>query len=140
MSVQVLTVINRDQCIGCFSCMYACSRTFRSVVSCEYAALRVHVYTGMEGAFSIRVCARCTEPDCAAACPAGALLVIEGGGIRLQKEKCIQCGACVAACKIQALRWNRIDRMPMPCVHCGTCARYCPNEVIALCERKEETV
>ncbi len=129
-----LTVANRDQCVGCFSCMYACSRTFRRAGSTNKAALRVRVYSGVEGAFSLRTCLRCAEPDCAAACPTGALVVQPQGGVRLEKERCISCGACVRACVLKALQWDEEERIPLPCVHCGTCARFCPNNVLTLTE------
>ncbi len=138
MTVKYLRVVNRDRCIGCFSCMYACSRMVKNAAGSGKAALRVKAYTGVEGAFSIRVCARCEEPDCAAACPTGALTKAPGGGVRLKKELCISCMACVKACAIGALQWDEEEKRPLPCIHCGQCAKYCPNNVLALCEREEE--
>ena len=138
MTVKYLRVVNRDQCIGCFSCMYACSRMVHNAAGSGKAALRVKAYTGVEGAFSIRVCARCEEPDCAAACPTGALTKALGGGVRLKKDLCISCMACVKACAISALQWDEEEKHPLPCIHCGQCVKYCPNNVLALCEREEE--
>lgn len=138
MTVKYLRVVNRDRCIGCFSCMYACSRMVKNAAGSGKAALRVKAYTGVEGAFSIRVCARCKEPDCAAACPPGALTKAPGGGVRLKKELCISCMACVKACAIGALQWDEEEKRPLPCIHCGQCVKYCPNNVLALCEREEE--
>ena len=140
MTVKYLRVVNRDQCIGCFSCMYACSRLVHNAAGSGKAALRVKAYTGVEGAFSIRVCARCEEPDCAAACPTGALTKVPGGGVRLKKERCISCMACVKACVIGALQWDEEEKRPLPCIHCGQCVKYCPNNVLALCEKEEECV
>ena len=135
--VKVLKVVNRDRCIGCYSCMYACSRMLRNYGGTEKAALRVRSYTGVEGAFSLRVCARCPEPDCAAACPTGALFVPAGGGVRLKQALCTHCRQCVQACKISALQWDEAEKIPLPCIQCGHCVRYCPNEVIALVPRRE---
>ena len=134
-TVKFLRVVNRDRCIGCYSCMYACSRMLHSHGGTEKAALRVRSYAGVEGAFSIRVCDRCAEPDCAAACPNGALSVAQGGGVRLQRDKCIHCRKCVRACKISALQWDQTENLLLPCLHCGQCAKYCPNNVVALSER-----
>ncbi len=134
--VKVLKVVNRDRCIGCYSCMYACSRMLRSHGGTGKAALRVRSYTGVEGAFSLRVCARCAEPDCAAACPAGALIVAPGGGVRLKRDLCIHCRKCIQACKISALQWDEVEKIPLPCIQCGQCAKYCPNDVIALIARR----
>ncbi len=136
MPVKVLRVVNRDRCIGCLSCMYACSRQVRQVGGTGKSAMRVRAYSGTEGTFSIRVCARCLEPDCAEACPTGALKAAPGGGVRLDRDTCSSCGACVKACTIAALQWDEEERVPIPCIHCGQCVKYCPNGVIDMVERE----
>jgi len=133
-----LKVINRDRCIGCLSCMYACTRKLRGLGGTGKSAMRVRAYSGTEGAFSIRVCSRCTSPDCAAACPTGALTTAGGGGVRLDREKCISCGACVKACTIAALQWDEEEGVPIPCIFCGQCVQYCPNDVIAMVDRADQ--
>ena len=130
-----LKVANRDHCIGCFSCMYACSRILRRHGGTSKAALRVRYYTGVEGAFSLRVCSRCETPDCVTACPKEALIAARGGGVRLKADLCIHCRKCIRACGIAALQWDEIEKLPIPCIHCGQCAKYCPNGVLALVER-----
>ncbi len=137
MDVKYLRVINRDQCIGCFSCMYACSRMVRNAAGSGKAALRVKAYAGVEGAFSIRVCARCADPDCAKACPTEALTVAPGGGVRLNKALCVSCRLCVEACAIHALQWDEEERQPLPCIFCGQCVAHCPNNVIAMAAEPE---
>ena len=137
-TVKVLTVKNRDHCIGCFSCMYGCSRMLRSHGGIEKAALRVQPYTGVEGAFSLRVCVRCENPECAASCPNKALAPAPGGGVRLKKDACLHCNKCVRGCKLSVLQWDSAEKTPLPCVHCGQCAKYCPNKVIAMDERQTE--
>ena len=139
-ALKFMKVVNHDQCIGCFSCMYACSRMLRAHGGTEKAALRVRSYAGVEGAFSLRVCSgcECEKPDCVAACPNGALVVTPGGRLRLKRELCINCRKCVKGCKISALQWDWEEKIPIPCVHCGQCAKYCPNGVIALAERKSQ--
>jgi len=137
-TVKLLKVANRDQCIGCFSCMYACSRILRAHGGTEKAALRVRSYAGVEGAFSLRVCARCEEPDCAEACPKGALKLRAGGGVLLKRELCTSCRKCVKGCKISALQWDFEGEIPMPCSHCGQCVKYCPNGVIVMAEREPQ--
>lgn len=129
-----LAVINREQCIGCFSCMFACSRTFYNAITTDKAALRVRIYGGVEGAFSIRVCEGCLDPDCARACPVQALVPRENGGVKLIESLCTHCGKCLSACTIASLQWDTEKRIPIPCRQCGICVKYCPNEVIGLVE------
>jgi len=133
--VKVLKVVNRDRCIGCFSCMYACSRMLRHFGGTNKAAMRVKHYTGVEGAFSLRVCSRCETPDCVAVCEEKALFAAKGGGARLKAAQCTHCRKCVDACGIAALQWDEAEELPLPCIQCGQCVKYCPNEVLALIER-----
>ena len=135
-----LKVVAREQCIGCFSCMFACSRTWHGAMTTLKSAIRVKAYTGTEATFSIRACRACPDPDCVAACPTGALAQKKSGALHLAREKCNRCGACVEACLFGALAWDEGDKMPLPCSHCGVCVRYCPNQVLAMVEREESHV
>lgn len=135
---KLLRVTAREQCIGCYSCMYACSRTWHKVISAEKAALRVKNYAGAEGAFSIRPCYGCLEPDCVRACPTEALTKRAGGGVKFDPSKCINCRKCVEACIANALQWDYETKMPLICHQCGVCTRFCPNDVIAMVEIDRE--
>jgi anaerobic carbon-monoxide dehydrogenase iron sulfur subunit len=134
MSSKLMKVVHRDQCIGCLSCMLACARQWEKVIGVERAALGVDIYPGVEGAFSIRLCYGCLEPDCAEVCPTGALRPRKGGGVALEASLCIHCGKCVDACVPSALMWNDEKKEPIPCRHCGLCGTFCPNGVLELKE------
>ncbi len=134
---KLLRVVNREQCIGCYSCMFSCSRTWENALTIEKAALRVKNYSGVEGAFSIRACYGCKDPDCARACLTGALIPREGGGVKFDKSKCIGCSKCVEACIPQALQWDFENQNPIVCRQCGICVTFCPNEVLAMVETED---
>lgn len=134
---KLMRVINRQQCIGCYSCMFACSRTWKNAITVEKAALRVKNYPGVEGAFSVRICYGCIQPDCAAVCPTDALTPRDGGGVTFDSSKCINCGECIKACVPGALQWDTEKKIPLVCRHCGICADYCPNNVLSLVEVEE---
>ncbi len=131
---KLLKVINRDQCIGCFSCMMACSRVWSKALTTQKARLTVRPYPDAEGAYSIRICYGCENPECADACPTGALTAKEGGGVELDVDKCIHCKECIEACVTKSLVWDEEKQIPLVCYHCGVCATYCPNDVLALVE------
>lgn len=131
---KLLRVIAREQCIGCYSCMFACSRTWFKALTVEKAALRIKNYPGAEGAFSIRPCYGCLDPDCSRACATGALSPRKGGGVVFEPDKCIHCGQCVSACISNALQWDYETESPIVCHQCGVCTRFCPNGVIEMVE------
>lgn len=135
-----LNVIARDQCIGCLSCMFACSRTWHEALTTSKAALRVRSYSGSDSSFSIRTCKACVNPECVAACPTGALSQKKNGGLQLDVEKCISCKTCVESCLIDGLAWDEEFSRPLPCAQCGACIRYCPNQVIAMSEKEVDNV
>ena len=58
----------------------------------------------------------------------------------LQKDKCIGCGDCLAACPPKALTatTNGIIRDETACNHCGKCAEVCPTLAWELHGRKRE--
>ena len=43
-------------------------------------------------------------------------------------EKCIKCGACIAACPVEAISFEgaKVVINPEKCISCGTCAAVCP--------------
>jgi len=55
--------------------------------------------------------------------------------LRLQEDKCIGCGMCLAVCPREVLAQNNgtvkiTDRDA--CIECGACARNCPVEAITV--------
>ncbi len=95
-------------------------------------------------------CTRCLARSCIGACPAGAVSVGEDGRAVIDKEKCIRCGRCKAACPydaivhrerpcakacgVNAITSDALGRAavdPGKCVGCGQCMVHCPFGAIA---------
>jgi len=132
----ITRVVNMERCIGCNLCAYACARINRGTVSLDEAAITVKPAGGSEGSHTVILCRACAEPPCAEACPTGALLPRKGGGIRLKKDLCDSCGACVDACIIGAIHLDSGEKKPVFCIHCGACIEFCPHQVL-ISERRE---
>lgn len=125
---QRIKVANLARCIGCYSCMLACSRQ-RGLVSLVRSAIQVKTRGGIEGDFILVVCHACEDPPCAHACQPGALEKADGG-VKFDRELCTRCGACKDACLIGAITMDQEE--VVVCKHCGMCAEFCPHDVLTL--------
>ena len=132
--VKRLALVDTDLCIGCQCCMFACARRL-GVGGFEKAAIMVRSAGGMERGFVVIVCRACLDPPCSKACPTRALTPQEGGGVRLEVDRCIGCQACLRSCIIKAIAWDEQTNKPIVCSHCGYCAEFCPYGVIKLEDR-----
>ncbi|MEM3493874.1 MAG: 4Fe-4S binding protein [Thermoplasmata archaeon] len=129
-----LVIVDAQRCVGCQMCMFACTRKY-GYGGTGKSAILVRSVGGMEHGFSVIVCRACTEPACAKVCPTGALRNREGGGVSLDREKCIGCGFCAQACTFGAIFWDNETNKPEICIYCGYCVNYCPHGVLAMEER-----
>jgi Fe-S-cluster-containing hydrogenase component 2 len=98
------------------------------------------------------VCQQCTDAPCMEACPQDAISRSpETTAVVVDKELCIQCGACVQACVIGldqiepeqklAIRLDEEEEMPLKCDLCEgepQCVKFCPTEALVLTEAPVE--
>lgn len=97
-------VIDIRHCIGCKSCILACSqandiadgawRKIKEMGDPELPDRRRHFLT--------RACMHCENPPCLNVCPTTATHRREDGIVAVDPDKCVGCGACILACPYDA--------------------------------------
>jgi ferredoxin len=75
------------------------------------------------------------RPFCQFICPFGLVSWIAEQfsvfRIRIDKDKCTQCGACIKACPLEAAKGKVAgNRLPADCFSCARCLNVCPVEAI----------
>ena len=97
-------------------------------------------------AFSSDVCKHCEEAGCLEACPTGAIVRTEFGGVFIQPDICNGCGYCVVSCPFGVVERNQNDGRAFKCTFCydrqlaglkPACATACPTESIRFGEIQE---
>jgi formate dehydrogenase iron-sulfur subunit len=154
-------------CIGCKACEVACKEwnqvpdngfewlgmSYDNTGSLGHSTWR-HVKFVEEGAtaglggnspeafswgFSSDVCKHCENAGCLEACPTGAIVRTEFGGVFIQPDVCNGCAYCVVACPFGVVERNPNDGRAFKCTFCydrqkeklsPACATACPTESI----------
>ncbi|HEU4416956.1 MAG TPA: 4Fe-4S dicluster domain-containing protein [Candidatus Angelobacter sp.] len=89
--------------------------------------------------FSSDVCKHCEVAGCLEACPTGAIVRTEFGGVYVQPDVCNGCAYCVVACPFGVVQKNMDDGRAFKCTFCydrqkaglePACAKACPTQSI----------
>lgn len=74
------------------------------------------------------------RPFCRYLCPLGAIYGIMNPvsalKIRVDKEKCVSCGACRASCELDIPVYQKPNGAD--CIRCGKCIRSCPHDALKM--------
>jgi len=95
----------------------------------ETVSILLTVILSLLGAFIVY------RPFCQLICPFGFISwIIERFSIirvRIDKDKCTKCGACIKACPLEAAEGLvYIKRLPADCFSCARCLNVCPVDAI----------
>ena len=98
-------IIDQRRCVGCMACIVACKQ--ENHVPPE--AFRTRVVEKVDGVFPTlrmelrsELCNHCDHAPCVDACPTGASFKADDGSVQVDKDKCVGCKACMAACPYDA--------------------------------------
>ena len=143
-SVQWGKVIDQTRCIGCHACSTAC----KSENAVPLGVNRTYVkyvdigqFPTARRAFQVTRCNQCDHPPCVTACPTSAMYRRPDGIVDFDKDICIGCKACIAACPYDAIFINPEDHSAEKCNFCAhrlevglepACVVVCPTEAILI--------
>ena len=117
-------VYDSKKCMGCTTCMLACSLTHYGVQSLSFSRLQIiqDSFGKFPDDIQIAPCRQCVTPVCVQNCPAGAAHVdTDNGNVRrIDDEKCIGCQTCLRMCPQQPHRtiWNHATGTATKCDLC----------------------
>jgi len=144
-------VIDQTTCIGCHACTTACkaendvpigvSRTYVKSVD-------VGEFPDARRAFQVTRCNQCEDSPCTDACPTAAMHTRADGIVDFNKDICIGCKACIAACPYDAIFINPDDHSAEKCNFCShridsglepACVSVCPTQSIFVGDLNDPT-
>jgi protein NrfC len=118
-------------CLGCQSCMFACSMTHDGEANPSMSRIQIirdaPSFTKYPYDIVMSVCRQCVTPLCVQNCPTGACHVDAANGNvrRIDEKKCVGCKRCINACPQRPHRtiWNPAIKKSTKCDLCAT-AQY----------------
>ncbi len=131
-------VIDLEACVGCAACAAAC--VLENEVPPGHQRLWIRErelgrFPELTVEFRPEQCQHCEHPACVAVCPTGASYKSEDGLVLVRPERCIACGACIAACPYDARFMNPAGYVDK-CTFCAhrvregrepACVETCPT-------------
>jgi protein NrfC len=114
-------------CLGCQSCMFACSMTHEGVANPSLSRIQIirdaPSFTKYPNDIVMSVCRQCVSPLCVQNCPTGACHVdAANGNVRMiDEKKCIGCKRCINSCPQRPHRtiWNAAKKKSTKCDLCA---------------------
>lgn len=113
-------------CLGCQSCMFACSMTHEGVANPSLSRIQIirdaPSFTMYPYDVVMSACRQCVTPLCVQNCPVGACFIDEENGNvrRIDQSKCIGCMKCIQSCPHKPHRtiWDPAKKKSTKCDLC----------------------
>jgi protein NrfC len=114
-------------CLGCQSCMFACSMTHEGAANPSLSRIQIirdaPSFTKYPYDVVMSACRQCVSPLCVQNCPTGACHVDAANGNvrRIDQSKCIGCKRCINSCPQRPHRtvWNAAKKKSTKCDLCA---------------------
>lgn len=144
-------ILDQTRCIGCHACTTACKSENEvplSVTRTYVKSVEVGEFPEVRRSFQVTRCNMCVDAPCVTACPTSAMFKRSDGIVDFDKDACIGCKACIAACPYDAIFINPEDHSAEKCNFCAhridvglepACAVVCPVEAIIVGDLNDPT-
>lgn len=141
-ATRFVKVLDQTRCIGCHACTTACKSEHEvpvGVTRTYVKAVDVGEFPQVRRNFQVTRCNQCEDAPCVTACPTSAMFTRDDGIVDFDKQACIGCKACMAACPYDAIFINPDDHSAEKCNFCAhridmglepACVVVCPVEAI----------
>jgi Fe-S-cluster-containing dehydrogenase component/formate-dependent nitrite reductase membrane component NrfD len=144
-------VLDQSRCIGCHACTTACKSENEvplGVTRTFVKSVDIGIFPTARRAFQVTRCNQCEDAPCVTACPTQAMYRRDDGIVDFDKQICIGCKACMAACPYDAIFINPEDHSAEKCNLCAhrldiglepACVTVCPTEAILVGDLNDPT-
>lgn len=135
-------VIDQRKCIGCHACTTACKSENEVPLSVDRTWVKYvekGAFPNAQRHFGVLRCNHCANPPCVHICPTTAMFQRPDGIVEFDKDACIGCKACVAACPYDAIYIDPENGTAAKCNFCShrldvglepACVVVCPEEAL----------
>ncbi len=124
--------VTPSRCTGCRTCELACA--FTHLTDQKPGKSRIYPISHAPERYVPVTCLQCDDPTCVKSCFFDALKRNEKtGAIELDRERCVKCMACVAACPFGCALVDDVHNEIVKCDLCGgqpACAAFCPTKAL----------
>lgn len=114
-------VIDQSRCVGCMACVVACKRE-NDVPPEQYRTRVLEMVSGqfpeLRTELRPELCNHCDNAPCVMVCPTGASHKESDGTVQIDRQKCVGCKACIAACPYDARCINEEHGYADKCSFC----------------------
>jgi carbon-monoxide dehydrogenase iron sulfur subunit len=138
-----LIFVNTEKCVGCMSCVLACSMQHGSRIGPTHSMI-LPVRLRKQVVNLPIVCRQCLKPLCADVCPMAAISRNEDtGAMNVDADLCIGCGVCMIACPLGGISLNTKMGHAVKCDLCKgdpLCVKFCGYGAIEYITEEEATL